>query len=282
MTKSPKYTLIIILTLVVGLGLGSGITYLVQKQNNNNTSSSTSSSSNNNTSSTTSTSTPATTVVDSSGNNSTGTQTNTNTSNTLTYTDPIFPNFKLVYDKSWSLVAKDLPNRDSSVYGDLVGKNISLTKNTSSINFAMEIGHAGDCGLGVNQPTIVLDKSFSNGIDKWILNGGDDKEVNDVVYTKNNSNVRSDDPTHSFEAVCMENNELTSNILISSVKGDYSNTADYTSNGLLPTDKYVPYSFVISSTELPDSTQYVPNNYNKTTDPLISEIDKIISDSSFN
>jgi len=91
------------------------------------------------------------------------------TAKTQTYTNPTFPDFKLVYPNDWKFTTETSDSRD---YPGLLDRNIYLSKNGTTLKLKLQPNSGISCILGV----IMTEKiKFDNGIYKEKLYTSDTK-----------------------------------------------------------------------------------------------------------
>lgn len=206
-----------------------------------------------------STSSDSYSVSSSSVSSTSSTASSTATASTIktqTYTNPYFPDFKLVYPEDWKFET----TTSSSQYKNLINRKLILTKNSYSLVVGFYATAIAD-GCGGSGFVIKADL-LPGGITKYIVRGPDEKDdQGSAIYGKNSIGC----PFDQF---------LVSNIKAGDF-ADYKNVASSISS--LPTKDFVVYNFQISSSKVNNNQpQSILRN-----DPIIKEIDQIISQSSF-
>lgn len=192
-------------------------------------------------------------VVSSSANPSSSTP----TVKTQTYTNQYFPDFKLVYPEDWKFETSTQP----SSYDLLLKRDITLTKNQYQIKFSTKPNDKYDScdGGGLNPPyNIDVSKKFTNGLSKFTLT----QDSQSYLFYGENKGIG-----------CKENKYLQTNLK----SKDYPKYLETIQNAAFVDNKeLVSYSINISVSSNNGKTYLVNSN-----DPMISQIDQIISQSSF-
>ncbi|MEI6728334.1 MAG: hypothetical protein WCK98_01700 [bacterium] len=164
-----------------------------------------------------------------------------------TYTNPYFPNFKLVYPDGWKFET----TTSKSSYSGLLERKILLKKNgvVLLVNLYPKTTSIGFGGGGTREELI---QKFNNGTAKYRFTSLDDNSA--------------------WISYGYENNRLASNINIQEVP-------DYKKD--FPSDKAVEYFYGILAKRdtTNNATEYPPLEYSN---PLVGELDQIISQSAFN
>ena len=175
--------------------------------------------------------------------------------NLATYTNPFLPSLKIAYNDTWKFETSTEPNK---TFPALINRKVTLSKGETKLNFSTVPGGPMDCVGDYNSMiSIISTKNLGNGVIKRIEKitdltpnspefPGVPRNVPIVAYGKF--------PTFS----CGMGQRITSNINLK----DLPNGRPYSQS-----DK-VEFSISI----------FLSNN--RADNPLISEIDQIISDSS--
>ncbi len=214
---------------------------------------------------------PSTSAVRTSQNSSTIISSSSSATPTKTYTNPYFPNFKLVYPEDWKFTTT---TTQSEVKG-LLNREIVLSKNNTNLrfNFRLAPTGGGGCGIGLGIPKSTKVASFDNGLNKFILSTESVDGIQPVSHVGvANSVVYSLDKKDNNPAILCNSIDIQSNIDKSFVYEYYGRND---STNFYENLKYVPYTLSINPTGLDFSNAIKADN------PLISEIDQIISQSTF-
>jgi hypothetical protein len=168
-----------------------------------------------------------------------------------TYTNPYFPDFKLVYPEDWKFETKtENVGTFYENYKNLLIRTVTISKNNKTIQITLQPKSLGDsnCGGAGAEPKLL--QTFSNKLNK--LNtfiGGDTVEYNFEVQSNGIC------PTKSYF-----NTSIDSNF-----------DKDYVKS--FPNDKIIQYSILIRVFNTNDGSYILTN------DSTIGEIDSILSQS---
>jgi hypothetical protein len=179
------------------------------------------------------------------------TPSNTPTKKILSYTNPYFPDFKLVYPEDWKFETKtENVGTFYENYKNLLIRTVTISKNNKNIQITLQPKSLGDsnCGGAGAEPKLL--QTFSNKLNKLnTLIGGDTLEYNFEVQSNGIC------PTKSYF-----NTSIDSNF-----------DKDYVKS--FPNDKIVQYSILIRVFNRNDGSYILTN------DSTIGEIDDILSQS---
>jgi len=176
-------------------------------------------------------------------------------SNLKTYTDAVFPEFKLVYPNDWKFenTSKPAPFVDS-----LASKSLKLTKNNVNIDIFLNPKGSDECG-GAGAKEIKTEK-LKNGVNKVYYNLlQEDGEFGNIPYV-----------TYGDLNSCIGGN-LISNL-------DITKYPDYKKDvyGQNVNDKNIFYTYSIALSKGMDEEFRLEES-----NPIAKEIDQILSQSTF-
>ena len=180
--------------------------------------------------------------------------------NTQTYTNPFFPDFKLVYPEDWKF---ETSTRESEYLG-IVNRNIVLSKQGLRLQIGLNPfspNYLGNCGGYFGDDVKIEEVRLPSNVLKYKFTS---QNLNTIAYG-----------TNGIE--CPWNSQLVTNINGKNIQ-TYSqmlNSFKDDSSRKLTNRNQVVYTYYIDFSK--DGLPYELNELN----PLASEIDQIISQSSF-